>query len=156
MAHGWAALGGLTLVFLGVVVSTYQSIVLPTTEVTTRYRCLVGIVGADFLLSLLCVGAPSWWLIDYGTLSWLYPAAVVLFLAQLAGLGAATVCVVWRLPCDGARPRTLADPSSSSANAVTHLLGIGQPLCMGPPVSVVPGQPGPAPDNPSAIDGSSR
>jgi hypothetical protein len=92
-----AGLGGLTLVFLGLVVSTSQSLGVVTPEVTKTYRRLTAAVTADFVLSLLCVGAAAWWLIDMGALQWPYPVAVVLFAAQISLLGGVTVAVVWRL-----------------------------------------------------------
>ncbi len=92
-----AGLGGLTLVFLGLVVSTFQSLGVVTPEVKSRYRRLGLLVTGDFMIGLLSVGAATWWLIDLGTLGGLYTLAVVAFLVQVVGLAAATALVVWRL-----------------------------------------------------------
>jgi len=92
-----AGLGGLTLVFLGLVVTTWQSLGVVTGDVAARYERLAALVTGDFVLSLLCVTATTWWLIDLGGVHWLYPAAIVLFAAQLVLLAIATIAVVWRL-----------------------------------------------------------
>lgn len=96
-----AGLAGLALVFLGLVVSTYQSFVAPTPDtVLARYRLVVGVVLAAFAVGLACVVVATLWLLSLTDHQALYVATVGLFAAQLVSLLVATVFTVSRLVWD--------------------------------------------------------
>lgn len=79
-----AALAGLTLVFLGIVVSAYQSTVAGTSKrVLKRYTNPIALLFGTFVLSLTCVGLSlAWLLLDGGQA--FHRLIAVLFVVQLA------------------------------------------------------------------------
>jgi hypothetical protein len=84
-----AALAGLTLVFLGILVSAYQSAVAGTSKcVLKRYTNPIVLVFATFVLSLTCVGLSLAWLALDGGHTF-YRLILVLSIAQLAAAAAA-------------------------------------------------------------------
>lgn len=96
-----AGIAGLTLVFLGVVISTYQSYdAASSPKVLTRYRRSALFVLASFTLSLVTVGMTITWL------AWSHPnvslfwAIFGLFLLQILALFTSAVFVslqvLWR------------------------------------------------------------
>jgi hypothetical protein len=109
-----AALGGLSLVYLGLLVAQGQTFVDRATERNPplavgptirdipswiRKSCLL--VTVDTLAGLLCTGAALWWLVDLGTLGWPYPVMIVLFVVQLVALGLATIDMARRFGVRG-------------------------------------------------------
>lgn len=95
-----AALGGLTLVFLGIVVTAYQGAAAGVSRrVLKRYKNPAGWLFATFLLSLADVGLGLTWLAQGGGHD-LYRAALALFAAQLVAIagtaGYATFYVLLR------------------------------------------------------------
>jgi hypothetical protein len=86
-----AALSGLLLVFLGLVVSAYGGLAGDTpaaVKTPLRRTALVGL--ASFALGLLCVVAATIWLIQLTGGTGLYVLTIGLFLAQLVSLVVAT------------------------------------------------------------------
>ncbi len=81
-----AALAGFVLVFLGIVIASYQSYPggVPA-DVVRPYRIAGTALLATFALSLVTVALSLLWLINGGSAS-LYDAAVVLFAVQLAAV----------------------------------------------------------------------
>ncbi len=92
-----AGLGGLTLVFLGLVFTAYNALPGPDASVKTRYRRLTVLVGAAFLSSLLSVTTGVVWLADLGGPHGLYVATVALFFVQLALAALAAALVTWKI-----------------------------------------------------------
>jgi MFS family permease len=92
-----AGLGGLTLVFLGLVVTAYQERVRRDESLRRRYERLSAFVLAAFVASIACVALATAWLLDQPGQESLYVAVVVTFFASLVILLAATVIVVRRL-----------------------------------------------------------
>jgi hypothetical protein len=95
-----AALAGFVLVFLGVVIASYQSYAGGVPEpVIKPYRLAGGALFGAFGLSLVTVTVCLVWLVLGGSAT-LYGWAVGLFLAQLAALvvaaGWTTHMVLWR------------------------------------------------------------
>ena len=84
-----AALAGLTLVFLGIVVSAYQSAAAGTSKrVLKRYTNPIALLFATFVLSLTSVGLSLAWLALDGGHAF-YVLVVVLFIVELAAVAAA-------------------------------------------------------------------
>lgn len=78
-----AGLAGLVLVFLGVVIGTYQSFPGDTSgDVLKRYRSTASRIAGVFVLSLGSAALSFAWLVAGGP-GWLYPWTVVAFSAQL-------------------------------------------------------------------------
>jgi uncharacterized membrane protein len=93
-----AALAGLTLVFLGLVVTAYQAASGSGSEsVRDRYRGFAALILIAFVASIACVALATAWLVDLHDNQVLYVAVVVTFFASLAILLVATVIVVQRL-----------------------------------------------------------
>jgi hypothetical protein len=95
-----AGLGGFVLVFLGVIIASYQSFpgAVPA-EVVQPYRTAGGILLATFALCLLSVGVCLLWLAGGGPAGG-YGLTIGLFLVQLVVVFAAAVwvtrMVLWR------------------------------------------------------------
>jgi hypothetical protein len=84
-----AALAGLTLVFLGIVASAYQSAVAGTSKrVLKRYTNPIILLFATFVLSLTCVGLSLAWLALDGGQAF-HRLIAVFFVVQLAAVAAA-------------------------------------------------------------------
>jgi uncharacterized membrane protein YhaH (DUF805 family) len=97
-----AALAGLTLVFLGMIVNAYQDRGGVSSEaVRKRYMNLAAFVLCAFVASLTCVGLATIWMLDPKGVSGLYVPVVVVFLASLVILLLATVLAVRRLLARG-------------------------------------------------------
>lgn len=93
-----SALAGLVLVFLGLVISTYQSYeTREQSDVEGTYRLLGGLILASFLPGVLSVGTATCWLAVPSHYGWLYVATLVLFAAQLVLLFVATGAVAQQL-----------------------------------------------------------
>lgn len=93
-----SGLAGLTLVFLGFVVAARSSFAPGTPKrVLKRYHLPAAGVLAAFVVSVLCVGASVWWLVDTKRPWFVYALSVALFGVQLVLLLIATVIVVARL-----------------------------------------------------------
>jgi hypothetical protein len=96
-----AGIGGLTLVFLGVIISAYQSYGAATSpSVLGRYRRSAVFVLASFSLSLATVILSVAWLSWGHPIGPLFWGIVALFLLQVVGLfvGAlfVSIQVLWR------------------------------------------------------------
>jgi hypothetical protein len=96
-----AGLAGLVLVFLGLIVGTYQSFDADTpAKVLTPYRRAVGFVVVAFLIGILCVSLATVTLVSRGANHSLYLVSLWLFAAQLVSLVGATMWtvagLVWR------------------------------------------------------------
>ncbi len=95
-----AGLGGFVLVFLGVIIGSYQSFpgAVPE-EVVKPYRTAGGILLAAFALSLVSVGVCLLWLAGGGPAG-AYGLTIGLFVVQLVAVFAAaawvTRMVLWR------------------------------------------------------------
>lgn len=83
-------LGGLVLVFLGILVTTYQGLLgrLDGALISPYKRASTG-VFAVFALALADAGGGVWWLVSPG--STLYHVTLVLFAVQLIGLAVAAL-----------------------------------------------------------------
>ena len=95
-----AALGGFVLVFLGVIIASYQSYSGGVPERVMRpYRFSGTALLATFALSLVTVAASLLWLINGGP-SGLYDWSIALFALQLIAVFAAAVwstrMVLWQ------------------------------------------------------------
>jgi hypothetical protein len=96
-----AGIAGLTLVFLGVVISTYQSYgAASSPKVLGRYRRSALLVLGSFSLSLVTVALAIAWLAWNQPVGSLYWAIFALFLMQILALFASAVFVslqvLWR------------------------------------------------------------
>lgn len=93
-----AGLSGLILVFLGLVISTYQSFPGNTpAKVLERYKRVAVMILVAFALGVLCVALATAWLFKLGTVQWLYVATGFVFGAQVVALVAATASTANRL-----------------------------------------------------------
>lgn len=93
-----AALAGLTLVFLGLVISAYQNMSEAASERQhSLYRLLSALVLAAFVTSIIAVALATVWLISFTEAHALYVISIVVFMFSLALLVLATVVVVRRL-----------------------------------------------------------
>lgn len=92
-----AGLAGLTLVFLGLVVSAYQSYETATKKIRERYRHAAVVVLAAFFCGVLCVALATAWLVNYDCNTALYVAVIVSFAVELVLLCGATVLTVRRV-----------------------------------------------------------
>jgi hypothetical protein len=91
-----AALAGLILVFLGVVIAGYQGYPGDTaSRLLTPYRLATGAILAVFALSLASAGLSLAWLTGRGGGGALYEAAVGTFFAQLVGIFLVAVGTVY-------------------------------------------------------------
>jgi hypothetical protein len=89
-----AGIGGLTLVFLGVIISTYQSYGAATSPgVRGRYRRSATFVLASFSLSLATVILSVVWLTWSHPIGPLFWAIVALFIVQVVALFAGALFV---------------------------------------------------------------
>jgi hypothetical protein len=94
-----AGLAGLVLVFLGIVVSTFQSYN-PVDAATVRpgFRRDAQVILGSFSLGLVCVGLSVAWLLTRNNQG-LYIAAIVAFIGQIlllmAAAGLVTKRVLW-------------------------------------------------------------
>jgi hypothetical protein len=94
-----AGLAGLVLVFLGIVVTTYQSFPGDTPgSVVSGFRWAAMLTLGTFVLGIACVALATGWLLTRNN-AFLYAAAVAVFGAQLLMLlvaaGAVTRRVLW-------------------------------------------------------------
>lgn len=94
-----AALAGLVLVFLGIIVTTYQSFPGDTpASVLSGYRTAATLTLGPFVLGVTCVGLSTVWLLTRNN-EYVYLAALAAFAAQLAALlvaaGVVTRRVLW-------------------------------------------------------------
>jgi hypothetical protein len=95
-----AAIGGFVLVFLGVIIASYQSYSGAVPEdVVAPYRTAGAVILATFALSLVTAAVCLAWLVGGGPQS-AYAATIVMFVAQLVAVFAAatwvTRMVLWR------------------------------------------------------------
>lgn len=92
-----AALAGLVLVFLGVLVTSYQTLLGTAKDETLgRFRNASWIALGVFGLALVNVGLGVAW-IDATGGDRLYAAVVGLFFAELGALGVAALYATWRV-----------------------------------------------------------
>ncbi|HEV7943266.1 MAG TPA: hypothetical protein VGP17_10755 [Solirubrobacteraceae bacterium] len=93
-----AALGGLILVFLGVVIAGYQAYPPGTAKrLLSPYRKAGGAILGVFALSLLCSGLGVGWLATGGGGGPLYAAVLVSFFVSLAAISIVAVITTYRL-----------------------------------------------------------
>lgn len=93
-----AGLAGLVLVFLGLVVTTYQSYAGDTPKkVLRRHRRAAGLLFAAFISGVACVALASGWLVARGSSGSLYKAVIAVFAVQLVLLLGATAWSALRL-----------------------------------------------------------
>jgi hypothetical protein len=93
-----AGVAGLTLVFLGLVVTgirTFQPGTSPS--ILARYRRPAVTVLAAFTTSLISTVLAASWLVALGDVHWLYVLALIAFFGQLAVLAAAVAHVLRRI-----------------------------------------------------------
>ena len=95
-----AALAGFVLVFLGIIVASYQTYPGGVPPAVVRpYRISGGALFGTFALSLVTVGACLTWLLVGGSAE-IYRLAVALFIVQLIAVllaaGGATRMVLWQ------------------------------------------------------------
>lgn len=89
-----AGLAGLTLVFLGLLVTAYQAEPTRSDRFRTRYRQLSGAILVSFVVSMACVAVATVWLVELRNIQVLYDAVVATFFISLAILLIATGIVV--------------------------------------------------------------
>lgn len=93
-----AGLAGLVLVFLGLVITTYQSFLAPTpAPILNRYRRIAAALLGAFALGIACVVVATVWLLRLGDSQGLYVATAALFFGQIAVLLIATGSTAFRL-----------------------------------------------------------
>lgn len=93
-----AGLAGLVLVFLGLVISTFQSFNSPTpATVLNRYRRIAVAVLVAFFLGIACVVLATLWLLRLDDSQGLYIATIALFIAEIVALLLATATTAYRL-----------------------------------------------------------
>lgn len=93
-----AGFAGLTLVFLGLVISTYQSFDGPTpAPVLNRYRRIAVAILIAFGIGIGCVSTATLWLMGSGDNGFLYDATIGLFGAQVVALVIASGLTAFRL-----------------------------------------------------------
>jgi hypothetical protein len=93
-----AGLSGLVLVFLGLVVTTYQSFGGDTPKkVLSRYRHAAALTLAAFALGMACVALSAAWLLKLGQGQALYAAVAWTFGAQIVTLLVATGWTAWQV-----------------------------------------------------------
>ena len=93
-----AGIAGLTLVFLGLVVTGVRAFQPGTSRsILARYRRPAITVMVAFATSLLSTVLAASWLVALGDVQWLYVLAVVTFFLQLALLAAAVAHVLLRI-----------------------------------------------------------
>jgi uncharacterized membrane protein len=93
-----AGLAGLILVFLGLVVTAYQSFAGDTPErILGRYRRATGVILVAFGLGIACVLSAFLWLVEFGERPSLYTTTLWLFGSQIAALVCATGWTVARV-----------------------------------------------------------
>jgi hypothetical protein len=96
-----AALAGLVLVFLGLVVSSLASLPADADDTVKKpYRISAGIILATFGFAVLCLGFSTGWLVTLSGNGVAYDGAIVTFVATLVALVVATIVVasqvIWR------------------------------------------------------------
>lgn len=93
-----AGLSGLLLVFLGLVVSTYQSFAGDTPQrVLDRYRNAAALVLAAFTIGIGALVLGMVWLFGLGRSQGLYAAFAVMLFVQIVALVVTTVWTVLQL-----------------------------------------------------------
>lgn len=93
-----AGLSGFVLVFLGLVVATYQGFDGSTPDtVLARYRTIGVLILTAFAIGILCLTLAIGWLLERNDQQWLYVAVVVAFLTQIGMLVLATVATARRV-----------------------------------------------------------
>jgi hypothetical protein len=93
-----AALAGLILVFLGILISAIESFPTDTrTALLDPYRRYAAAILGTFLLSIAAVVLALIWLVEGGSADLLYKAAIVAFLVDCVALVASAGLVSWRL-----------------------------------------------------------
>jgi uncharacterized membrane protein len=92
-----SGLAGLTLVFLGLLVTAYQAETNPSDKYRARYRQLGGAILISFVVSMACVAVATVWLVELRNIQALYVTVVASFFVSLAILLIATGFVVRRL-----------------------------------------------------------
>jgi uncharacterized membrane protein len=92
-----SGLAGLTLVFLGLLVTAYQAEPNPSDRYRARYRQLGGAILISFVVSMACVAVATVWLVELRNIQALYVTVVASFFVSLAILLIATGFVVRRL-----------------------------------------------------------
>lgn len=96
-----AALSGLLLVFLGLVIGAYGGLPGDTPRVVkTPYRRTGAVILVAFAVGILCLVAATWWLLQLTGGQGLYVVTVGLFIAQLLTVCAATVWTLKELLWD--------------------------------------------------------
>jgi hypothetical protein len=97
-AGGAAALAGLILVFLGVVIVSYQAYPGGTpSRLLKPYRLAMGAILAAFALSLLCAGLGVAWLATGGGAGPLYELALWTFFLDLVAILAVAIGTTYRV-----------------------------------------------------------
>jgi hypothetical protein len=93
-----SALAGLTLVFLGMIVSDYQARAESSPDAASKsYFSLAWMILVAFAASIACVGLATVWMLAPHGVRFLYVPVVTIFLASLVMLLVATLIVVRRL-----------------------------------------------------------
>jgi hypothetical protein len=96
-----AALAGLVLVFLGLIVAAYGGLAGDTPKsVKAPLRRVGGMILLPFGLGIICMAAAVAWLLLLGGGSGLYVATVTLFLLQLTALAGTSVWALRELLWD--------------------------------------------------------
>ena len=91
-----AALAGFVLVFVGILISSYQTLLGRASEDTlTRFKRTAWLAFALFALGLVSVALGTAWLLDSST--WLYYAILLAFFAELGGLLVVALYATWRV-----------------------------------------------------------
>lgn len=86
-----AGLAGLVLVFLGLIVTSFQTFPSDTAPGVLRpYRRSALLVLAAFGIGVVCVGLATAWLVDRHDNECLYRLTIVVFAAQVVALTAST------------------------------------------------------------------
>jgi hypothetical protein len=92
-----AALAGLVLVFLGILVTSYQALLGRVSERTLgRFRVATWLSFALFAFALLTLGMGVVWL-DAGGGDTFYMVVIAFFFAELISLSLAALYVTWRV-----------------------------------------------------------
>lgn len=92
------ALAGLILVFLGIVVTSYQSYgAAAPADIRNGFRQAAAVTLVPFTLGIACVCLSAVWLLLPKDNETLYIASAVVFFIQLATLVAAAGLVTWRV-----------------------------------------------------------
>ena len=93
-----AGLSGFVLVFLGFIVSTYQSFSGSTPAgVLSKYRTIGVLLLVAFGIGMICLTLAVAWLVERNDSPGLYVATLVVFAVQLVALVTATVVTARRV-----------------------------------------------------------